>query len=77
MPEPSELFTNVYAKGMGVEVIKVSFLLDRLSVNQLLFVPRHVFSSRIVLNIKNLCFLFFFLTVSCIQEFIGDNQYFL
>jgi hypothetical protein len=43
MPEPSELFTNVYAKGMGVEVIKVSFLFDYLSVYQLLFVPRHVY----------------------------------
>jgi hypothetical protein len=60
MPDPSELFTNVYVKGLGVEVIKVSFLLDRLSVNQLLFVPRHVFSSRIVLNIKNLCLFFIF-----------------
>jgi hypothetical protein len=59
MPDPSELFTNVYVKGLGVEVIKVSFLLDRLSVNQLLFVPRHVFSSRIVLNIKNLSVFYF------------------
>lgn len=57
MPEPSELFTNVYVKGLGVEVIiKVSFLLDCLSVNQLLFVPPHVFSFRIVLNIKFLAF---------------------
>jgi hypothetical protein len=60
MPDPSELFTNVYVKGLGVEVIKVSFLLDRLSVNQLLFVPRHIFSSRIVLNIKNLSVFYFF-----------------
>ena len=32
MPDPSELFTNVYVKGLGVEVIKVSFLFDYLSV---------------------------------------------
>lgn len=31
MPEPSDLFKNVYVKGLGVEVVKISSLLILLS----------------------------------------------